>query len=194
MQKRIQSRGVLLCLLSVVSGFIIGRWSAHLEPDRLQNLTVNKGMAQEEQLNGQAREETTSAGTDSFKQDVQKHRKTSIQKATEDLVRTGLADNPILPYPDLTTEIQPETDNESLKAEVAASLKENGLSDDEIEESMHGLFPQPVPEPNPPENAGELTPQQLELEVAASLRESGIPEEHINEFVKGFVAAIKPQE
>lgn len=187
MHKGIQSRWILLCILSVVIGFIAGRWSADSTQNQQQNLTINKARVQEEQASEQT-------GTNS-PQNVQTTSTPPIQKETENPFKAGLADKAVVPFPDQITGTQHETDNATLKAEMAAALKENGLSDEEIEQHIQVFFPQPAaPITSPLENAEDVPQEQLELEMASSLREAGVPEEHIDEFVKGFVGVIKPQQ
>lgn len=198
MQKGIHYTWILICIFSAASGFIAGRWSTDSVPELLPDFTSDKESAQNEKpvlkTDNTKISTKTNAKTDNFQKSEQEISATSSQREPAESATTLVADQPIIPYPDPATTAQPETDDKALKAEVAASLKENGLSDEEIEQSLQGLFPEPAPEPNVPENTENLSPEQILQDVKSSLRESGIPEEHIDEFAKGFVSAIEAQE
>jgi hypothetical protein len=90
-----------------------------------------------------------------------------------------------------------ELKKQELKREMAASLRENGIPEEDIQRMVEGAFPAPPSleeQYSPYElSADEKSPEQLKAELEASLKEAGVPAEEIPQHVAGVLGAMGKQ-
>ncbi len=102
--------------------------------------------------------------------------------------------NPMPPTTDPFVQAALESENEAIKAELAAVLRESGLSEDEIDEQLAAFDLAIAPQEQELEASGDLSPEQLAEEIEMNLLMSGTPREEIDQIVHGFMSGLMPPE
>jgi hypothetical protein len=102
--------------------------------------------------------------------------------------------NPMPPAMDPFVQAELESENEAIKAELAAVLRESGLSEDEIDEQLAAFDLAIAPQEQEPEASGDLSPEQLAEEIEMNLLLFGTPREEIDQIVHGFMSGLMPPE
>lgn len=205
----------LICFFLSVAFFVVGRWSIFPESNQqTQPVSGSDGrqLATQSQsaqnLEGSRNAQRNS--TENVISDTELNRKSGLQQSQEqetfESSKTPLPDT--LPFPEIneaTSEpnafpvpqqspemvtIQ-EKENEILKEEMVDSLRNSGMSDDEIEQQIESLSPPPseIEEMDPPQSA-DISLEQLKEEFTSSLRETGMPEEEIDQMMEGFISSV----
>jgi hypothetical protein len=210
---KIHTTWSLICCIMSVAFFAVGRWSVipesnqqvhpvsvtdgrqQVTPQSAQNIAVSSnkrnttesvsldaGLKGEHRLQQALEQESFESSTDPLPDSPPPH---EIDEATGE------------PYAFAIPKLSPEMiaiqekENELLKEELTDSLRNSGMSEDEIEKQIEGQLPSPSKiEEMDPQQSADTSPEQLKEEMTASLRETGAPEEEINQITEGFMLSI----